>query len=100
MADYLPARSGGAFRTGTLTGRSGMQFQVIGPIRDVETIAIGHGIRELALLNQMYGAGRWRKRKGVATVVMVDGSARVAELHWYEAHGIGKRRIKIKRFLS
>jgi hypothetical protein len=77
-----------------------MQFQIVGPIRDIETIAAGRGIRELALLNRMYGAGRWRKLKGIATVVLQDGSVRLAELHWYEANGIGKRRIKVKRYLD
>ncbi len=77
-----------------------MQFEIIGPIRDIETIAAGHGIRDLRRLKRMYGAGRWRKRKGVATVVLRDGSIRLAELHWYEASGIGKRRIKIKRYLD
>ena len=77
-----------------------MQFQIIGPLRDVETIAAGHGIRELARLKQVWGAGRWRKPKGVATVLLENGDVRVAELHWYEAHGIGKRRIKIKAYLD
>ena len=77
-----------------------MQFQIIGPLRHVETIAAGHGIRQLARLKQAYGAGRRRKLKGVATVVLEDGAVRVAELHWYEANGIGRRRIKIKHFLD
>ena len=77
-----------------------MEFQIISPLRDVETIAIGNGIRDLAQLREVYGAGRWRKLKGIATIVLRDGSVHVVELHWYEAHGIGKRRIKIKRYLS
>jgi hypothetical protein len=75
-----------------------MQFQIIGPIRNVETIAAGHGIRDLARLTQMYGRGRWRKRKGFATIVM-GGEVSDAELHWYEAHGIGRREVRIKREL-
>lgn len=75
-----------------------MHFQIISPLRDVETIAIGSGIHDLAQLRELYGAGRGRKLKGVATIVLRDGRVRVAELHWYEAHGIGKRRIKIKRW--
>jgi hypothetical protein len=73
-----------------------MQFQIVGPIRDIETIAAGRGIREILRLTRTYGAGRWRKRKGVATVV-VEGSVMDAELHWYEAHGIGRREMRIKR---
>ena len=71
-------------------------FTVIGQIRDVETIAVGRAIRELALLNRRYGKGRWRKLKGVAEVELDDGTIATAELHWYEAHGIGKRKMKIK----
>ena len=71
-------------------------FKVIGQIRDVETIAVGRGIRELALLHRRYGKGRWRKLKGVAEVELDDGTIVTAELHWYEAHGIGRRKMKIK----
>jgi hypothetical protein len=71
-------------------------FRIIGQIRDVETIATGRGIHELALLNRRYGKGRWRKLKGVAEVELDDGTIATAELHWYEAHGIGKRKLKIK----
>jgi hypothetical protein len=81
---------------GTLTSRTGMDFQIVGPLRHVETIASGHGIRELNRLTQTYGPGRWRKRKGFATVVM-EGTVVDAELHWYEAHGIGRREMRIKR---
>ena len=73
-----------------------MQFQIIGPIRNIETIAAGHGIRDLPRLARTYGQGRWRKRKGFATVV-VEGEVTDAELHWYEAHGIGRREMRIKR---
>jgi hypothetical protein len=78
-----------------------MQFKkILSPISDVETIAIGHGIRELARLNEAHGPGRWRKRKGIATVEMRNGEVRRAELHWYEATGIGRRDFKIKRILD
>lgn len=77
-----------------------MQFEVIGEIRNKETIAKGHGIHDLAMLCELYGPGRWRKCKGVATVLLGTGEVRLAELHWYEAHGIGRRREKIKRYLD
>lgn len=73
-----------------------MRFQIVSEITEVETIAVGRAIRMLDLLNKKYGKGRWRKKKGVATVKLADGSYRLAEIHWYEAHGIGKRDIKIK----
>jgi len=66
----------------------------------VETIAAGHGIRELRRLQRAYGHGRWRKRKGVSRVLLRDGTIRIAELHWYEAHGIGSYEHKIKRYLD
>ena len=75
-------------------------FRIIGQIRDVELIAAGRGIHELALLNRRYGKGRWRKMKGVAEVEFDDGTIDTAEIHWYEAHGIGKRKIKIKFLLD
>ena len=75
-------------------------FQVIAPITDVETMAVGSAIRELPILQARYGRGRWRKLKGVTTVRLLDGTIRLAEVHWYEAHGIGRRRMKIKRYLD
>jgi len=77
-----------------------MDFEVIGPITDVETIAAGSAICEIDRLRQRYGRGRWRKLKGTATVRLRDGTLRTAELHWYEAHGFGRWRMKIKRFLD
>lgn len=77
-----------------------MFFEILGPLRNVETIATGTGIRELPRLRRMYGLGRWRKRKGDATIQLVDGATRNAELHWYEASGVGKKEFKIKRFLD
>jgi len=76
-----------------------MHFTIIGSVRDPETFATGSGIRELPRLRKLYGTGRWRKRKGFATVKLQDGSVVEAELHWYEATGIGKREFKIKRIL-
>jgi hypothetical protein len=73
-----------------------MKFEIAGEITQTETIAFGHSIRVPALLNKRYGKGRWRKKKGIATVKLTDGSFRIAEIHWYEAHSIGKKDIKIK----
>ena len=78
----------------------GMNFEIIGRIQEVETIAVGRRIRELMRLQMQYGLGRWRKLKGVANVRLVSGRIRRAEVHWYEAHGIGRKKMKIKRFLS
>jgi len=75
-------------------------FGILGEITDVETIATGSGIRELARLRRRYGRGRWRKRKGTAQVELAGGVIRLAELHWYEATGIGQREFKIKRYLD
>lgn len=77
-----------------------MSFEIISQITDIETIAAGRGIRTLSEIRQRYGSGRWRKLKGVATVRLATGGIRRAELHWYEAHGAGKRDFKIKRFLD
>ena len=77
-----------------------MNFQIIGGISHVETIARGVGIRELPRLRRTYGAGNWRKRKGVARIRLENGDIRTAELHWYEAHGIGRREFKRKRYLN
>jgi hypothetical protein len=77
-----------------------MHFQVVGQIEQIETFAAGSGIRELARLRKIYGRGRWRKRKGVATVRLSDGTVRLAELHWYEATGIGRKELKLKRYLD
>ena len=76
-----------------------MHFQIIGELSGVETIATSSGIREIARLRKRYGRGRWRKRKGIADVRLPDGAIVRAEVHWYEASGIGKREFKIKRFL-
>lgn len=77
-----------------------MDFTVIGEIADIETFAVGSGIRERRRLQRRYGKGRWRKRKGRARIRLDDGTMRDAELHWYEATGIGRRELKIKRYLD
>ncbi len=77
-----------------------MDIEIIGAITHVEAIAIGSSIRESRRLRKMYGTGRWRKLKGVATVRLPDGAIVTAEVHWYEAHGIGKREIKVKQILG
>lgn len=77
-----------------------MDFDIIGSIRHPETITQGTGIREFNRLQKIYGKGRWRKRKGEAVVRLTDGTVLNAEIHWYEAHGIGKREFKIKRYLG
>jgi len=77
-----------------------MYFEILGDITHAETFAIGTSIRELARLRKRYGRGRWRKRKGIARVRLEDGAIRQAEIHWYEAHGIGRRDFKIKQFID
>ena len=76
-----------------------VDFTIIGRIEDVETFAKGHGIRELSRLNRTYGEALWRKRKGRCRVRLRGGSEMNAEVHWYEATGIGKKELKIKRYL-
>ena len=76
-----------------------MHFQILGDISDIETIATGSGIREITRLRKRYGRGRWRKRKGFAEIEIPGGEIVSAELHWYEATGIGRREFKIKRLL-
>lgn len=73
-----------------------MDFEIIGEIASTETIARGRSIRDVARLRKRYGKGRWKKMKGLATVRLEDGTIHTAELHWYEAHGIGKKEFKIK----
>jgi hypothetical protein len=75
-------------------------FEIIGPITDIEAIAVGSAIREVARLRNQYGPGRWRKLKGVALIRLPSGRVRSAELHWYEAHGIGRKEFKRKRYLD
>ena len=77
-----------------------MDFDLVGDVTHVETIATGRGIRELPRLRRLYGKGRWRKMKGSARIRLRDGRIRLTELHWYEAHGIGKKEFKRKRYLD
>jgi hypothetical protein len=74
-----------------------MEFEILGEIRDTETIAAGRGVYIRRYLERTYGKGRWRKRKGRATVRLADGTVNEAEIHWFEAHGIGRKDFKIKR---
>jgi hypothetical protein len=76
-----------------------MKFEILGEILQIETFAKGSGVRESARLRKVYGRGRWRKRKGIAQVRLMDGTVHDAELHWYEASGIGRREFKIKQLL-
>jgi len=77
-----------------------MNFEIISEISNVEIIAIGNSIRENDRLRKTYGTGHWRKLKGIAKVRLANGRVRIAELHWYEAHGIGKKEFKRKRYLD
>ena len=77
-----------------------MHFEIMGEILWIETIASGRSIRELRRLNRIYGKTTWRKRKGIAKIRLMGGTAKIAELHWYEGHGKGRKEIKIKRYLE
>jgi hypothetical protein len=77
-----------------------MHFDILGEITNVETMAVGAGIRELARLEKQYGSGRWRKMKGHAMIRLQNSRVVRAEIHWYEAHGIGKKEFKRKRYLD
>jgi hypothetical protein len=77
-----------------------MYFEIIGEITKVETFAAGSSIREIARLRKRYGHGRWRKRKGIARIRLEDATIALAEVHWYEAHGIGRKDFKIKHIIE
>ncbi|MGH8491010.1 MAG: hypothetical protein ACREXS_19630 [Gammaproteobacteria bacterium] len=77
-----------------------MDFEVIGPIREIQVIAKGRGVRVRKQLAKVHGRGRWRKLKGHATIRLPNGNEHEVELHWYEAHGIGRREVKIKHYLD
>lgn len=77
-----------------------MHFEIVGEITDLQTIAVGSSIREIARLRKLYGRARWRKMKGKALVRLQNGRLRMAELHWYEAHGVGGKELKRKRYLG
>ncbi len=77
-----------------------MRFDIVSQIEAVEVIAVGANIRDLVYLEKVHGAGRWRKMKGIARIRLPNGRIRQVELHWYEAHGIGRKDVKIKRYLD
>jgi len=77
-----------------------VKFEIVSKIEGAETFASGNAIREIARLRRTYGKGQWRKRKGIADIQFLDGSVRRAEIHWYEATGIGKKEFKIKYLLD
>jgi hypothetical protein len=77
-----------------------MFFELVGEIKEITMIAVGSGIRDVARLRKIYGRGRWRKLKGIALVRLEDGTEWYAELHWYEAHGIGKKEMRVKELLD
>jgi len=77
-----------------------VSFKIVGKVKQERTFATGSGIREIARLRKVYGKGRWRKRKGVAKIQLQDGTLRTAEVHWYEATGIGRKEYKIKHFVD
>ena len=76
------------------------RFEIIGPISDVQIIAVNRQIRELHNLRKLFGNARWRKMKGFAAVRFSNGLVFRSELHWYEAHGIGRRKMKVKQLLE
>jgi hypothetical protein len=73
-----------------------VDFEIVSDLTEIETIAVGKGIRERARLQKYYGRGKWRKLKAIARVQLPNGTIRLAEIHWYEAHGIGKKEFKLK----
>lgn len=77
-----------------------MDFEIVGHINNIVTIASRSGIRDLGRLQRAYGRGRWRKMKGIAYIRLQSGNLRLAEIHWYEAHGIGRKELKRKRYLD
>ncbi len=77
-----------------------MHFEIVGRLENVQTIAIGGAIRDIMRLQRQFGPGRWRKLKGTGQIRLADGRVLRAELHWYEAHGIGRKKMKIKRLLE
>jgi hypothetical protein len=77
-----------------------VHFEIVGAVSEIEAIAAGHSIRRVKILRKRYGGRHWRKMKGVAEIRLARGSVRLAEVHWYEAQGVGRRGWKIKRFLD
>ena len=83
-----------------LSGMCLMYFEIVGEINNVEVIAVGGSIKNIMRLKRQFGPGRWRKLKGTARVRLEYGKTRRAEIHWYEAHGVGRKKMKIKRWLD
>lgn len=77
-----------------------MRFEIIGEITDIEIIAVGSRIRDIARLRKQFGNARWRKLKGITSIRFANGQIHRAEIHWYEAQGIGRKKTKVKRFLD
>jgi hypothetical protein len=77
-----------------------VDIKIVGEITGIETIAIGRKIRELERLRKVHGPGRWRKKKGICRVRFPDGSIGSAEVHRYEAHGLGRKEMKLKRIIT
>jgi len=77
-----------------------VHFEIVGPITNIQTIAVGRRIRQHERLQKLFGKGRWRKMKGEALIRLISGVLRRAEVHWYEAHGVGRRNMKFKRYLD
>lgn len=76
-----------------------MELEILGEIKNIETIAIGRGVYIRRYLERTYGKGRWRKMKGVATVRLANGTICEAEIHWFEAYGVGRKDFKIKKVI-
>jgi len=81
-------------------GKNILKFEILGKIDEIENIAVGGSIRDSAYLQKNYGPGRWRKLKGKAHIRLPNGKIKWVELHWYQAHGVGRKDIKIKRYLE
>ena len=78
----------------------GSDFELLGELTTIEIIAVNLSIRERQQLRDQFGGRRWRKLKGVGRVRFPNGVVRMAEVHWYEAHGVGRRKMKVKRVLD
>lgn len=78
-----------------------MNPEILSPITEIETVTEGKRIRILKYLKKRYGGQHWKKKKRVALVKdPYSGLPRRAEVHWFEAHGVGKVEIKRKRWLE
>lgn len=86
-----------AAESGAINGK--LKFTILGQLSDIETLAVGTGIRDRQRLERIYGKGRWKKKKGIGDIKLEAGETVKAEIHWYEAHGIGKIEHKVKRLI-